>query len=116
MCAASQSSTIVTFPCDVCAQEAAAGNLSELLRALLHRHHLRHYARSILHIRVQVLPSLPASSAPSLTHHNRCLRGLRAATFIGSGMSGLVPVVHMVNIGLDGNWISAQYISLMGFL
>jgi hypothetical protein len=45
----------------------------------------------------------------------RC-RGLRAGTFIGSGMSGIFPVVHMVYIGLDGNWISAQYILLMGFL
>lgn len=43
-------------------------------------------------------------------------RGLRAGTFIGSGMSGIFPVVHMVYIGLDGNWISAQYILLMGFL
>ena len=47
--------------------------------------------------------------------HLRC-RGLRACTFIGSGMSGLFPVIHMVYIGLDGNWISAQYILLMGFL
>ena len=31
-------------------------------------------------------------------------------------MSGLIPVIHMLNIGLDGNWISAQYILLMGFL
>lgn len=43
-------------------------------------------------------------------------RGLRAATFIGSGMSGLFPVIHMLFIGLEGNWISAQYILLMGFL
>jgi hypothetical protein len=45
-----------------------------------------------------------------------CCRGLRAATFIGSGMSGLFPVIHMLFIGLEGNWISAQYILLMGFL
>jgi hypothetical protein len=31
-------------------------------------------------------------------------------------MSGLFPVVHMLFIGLEGNWISAQYILLMGFL
>jgi hypothetical protein len=43
-------------------------------------------------------------------------RGLRASTFVGSGMSGVFPVVHMLYIGLEGNWISLQYISLMGFL
>jgi hypothetical protein len=58
------------------------------------------------------LPALPLSPPPSSAY----CRGLRAATFIGSGMSGLIPVIHMLNIGLDGNWISAQYILLMGFL
>ncbi len=47
---------------------------------------------------------------------NFVCRALRAATFIGSGMSGLLPVVHMLYIGLEGNWISVQYILLMGFL
>lgn len=66
--------------------------------------------------RLACMTSTTSSTASSTAPFYTFCRGLRAATFIASGMSGLLPVVHMLNIGLDGSWISVQYILLMGFL